>query len=76
MLADHCDQNNRYEVVISGYKTRKYSGFYQVRNLVNIPTSALTLGKVSHSFISLQLHFFTELRFLFQFSHLKTIVIS
>ena len=55
MLTVHCDQNNSYEITINGFKVRKIN---EIRNvifissstqLVNIPTSALTLRKVSHS---------------------------
>ena len=46
MLTVHCDQNDTYEITINVYQVRKIN---QVLNFVNIPTSALTLRKVSHS---------------------------
>ena len=55
MLTVHCDQNNSYEITINDFQVRKINEIrnvifgHQVLNLVNIPTSALTLRKVSHS---------------------------
>ena len=45
------DQNNSYDITINGFQVRKINEiiYHQVLNLMNIPTSALTLRKVSHS---------------------------